>query len=300
MDESPWVSAHIFHQGDTDQLILGVLGPLTARLRDTGLSDADFFLRYWEGGPHVRLRVSVPAVENRGPVRTAISTACDAWFRDHPSVPYLDQEQYTRQAGVLAAREGMTAHATRLYPNDSVRFIPYRREYRRYGTGEHMAAVERHFAESSGIALSLLEAGAGPEERQTAAYCMLLIAWFTAVESDPTRVEAEGPGNWAEWIRPEFEGHFDRRRATLISLLRSMRQLALRVGDLPEAGNLARWAHSVRRLAGSAPDRARVLDACAHLLCNRLGVQLDQEGYVRHLAARAMTATAETPGPEGE
>jgi hypothetical protein len=35
-----------------------------------------------------------------------------------------------------------------------------------------------------------------------------------------------------------------------------------------------------------------VLDMCAHLLCNRLGVSMLEESYLRYLATRATAALA--------
>ena len=52
---STWISAHIFHAGDLDALITRVAGPLVSDLNPEGF----FFLRYWEGGPHLRLRMRV-------------------------------------------------------------------------------------------------------------------------------------------------------------------------------------------------------------------------------------------------
>ncbi|MEU9114604.1 thiopeptide-type bacteriocin biosynthesis protein [Streptomyces sp. NPDC048483] len=295
MAETRWVSAHIFHQGDTDALILDALHPLTERLRaSSGPADASFFLRYWDGGPHIRLRVAVPDPERREEVRGEITGACEAWFRRHPSEPFLDERHYAEQATILAARERMTAYEPRMYPLDSVQFLAYRPEYRRYGSGRNMAAVERHFAESSQIALTVLRAGASPKERQTAAYCMLLLAWFTC-ESDPARLEKEQLSDGADRYGPDHADRYERQRAALTGLLRSMRSLVLRRDEVPEQGTLGRWAHSVRRLNDSVTAPWRVLDACAHLLCNRLGVQLEQETYVRYLAVRAISEAARAP-----
>jgi hypothetical protein len=36
-----------------------------------------------------------------------------------------------------------------------------------------------------------------------------------------------------------------------------------------------------------------VLDICAHLLCNRLGIPLVEESYLRYLATRSATVLAE-------
>ena len=67
--------------------------------------------------------------------------------------------------------------------------------------------------------------------------------------------------------------------------------------DSPGDGALACWTRSVAGLqealsAGQAGagDVLRVVDVCAHLLCNRVGVSLVTEAVLRELAAKAIEA----------
>ena len=59
---------------------------------------------------------------------------------------------------------------------------------------------------------------------------------------------------------------------------------------------LAAWGKSVVSLRDALGDPSArvlpVLDVCAHLACNRLGVSLVEECSLRYLASRALAAIA--------
>ena len=72
-----WLSLHFFHHGDLDRLLVECVGPLVLALKREGAIAESFFLRYWNGGPHIRLRLAVsPEIasdpwESLGPWRLA-------------------------------------------------------------------------------------------------------------------------------------------------------------------------------------------------------------------------------------
>ena len=54
---SDWISLHIHRRGGMDHLLMGGVSPLIEHLRREGVLARWFFLRYWDGGPHLRLRL---------------------------------------------------------------------------------------------------------------------------------------------------------------------------------------------------------------------------------------------------
>jgi thiopeptide-type bacteriocin biosynthesis protein len=290
------VSAHAFFQADLDLLVSQVVAPLTDELASEGLAGEFFFLRYWEGGPHLRLRV----LPTGGVRRDEVQRLVDRRFRDylcqHPSADQLPADQYPALAAELARRENMRSWTDRMYPNNSVSFISYRREHERYGYGASMQAVERHFAESSRIALEVVMSAVPVERRTTLALGCILATWFVACSDPAGRRLWRGDGSGAGQIPA---GNLTRA----IELARTARRLA---ENPPEPGAdgdgaLAYWVRSTVALkavlaAGELAERdvgdgvLRVLDLCAHLICNRLGVTPVAEEALRRLAARAVTA----------
>lgn|GEM_PF-564180 len=169
-----WVSVHAFHHGDLDVLLLRGARPLVEHLRRRGLVDGFFFLRYWDGGPHLRLRLratTAPALVEAVALR---------WLRhyltEHPAPAAPDDlAGYPAYAAALARAEGMAEFLPKPLPNNTAHAIAYRPETGRYGDGPALDAVERHFVESSRIALGLIAAGTDRNQRHTVALSALLL-----------------------------------------------------------------------------------------------------------------------------
>jgi hypothetical protein len=304
MPDNAWVSGHAFYHGDLDRLLLDVTAPLVAELTGAGLATHHFFLRYWAGGPHLRLRV-LPVGESAAEVRRLIVERFEKYFAAHPSAERMTPEQYTETARWLSSVENAPYPET-MYPNNSLAFVPYEREHVKYGHGAIIEAVEHHFAESSRIVLDFLAADPTADHRSTAAAAMMLLAWFAAVD-DPALV--------AEWTRdrpllrdqPEPGPATEAQRERLVELAGRMYVLARKWPGIEgsiNGGMLLRWARSVGTLTGQlettgvAQPRSvfRVLNSCAHLVCNRLGVSLAEEHALRDRAAQAVGQLATGKG----
>ncbi|MBA2895391.1 lantibiotic dehydratase C-terminal domain-containing protein [Nonomuraea soli] len=279
MGHDEWVSAHLFYQGDQDAVIVDLIPSIMEELAGGGERPDFFFLRYWDAGPHVRLRVRAePADHDR--VRRVVEAGCLAFFRARPSADTVRQEEYEKTAAGLAGAEGLPGFTRELAPNNSVAFIPYRRETRRYGRAA-MPAVERHFVDSSRIALSTLSAGVTPAQRITAVVAMYLIVWLRLGRSTPET--------------GDHDDHFARQRDILLPLGRRMRALVELTGAMPPGDGLAGWAQAVARLQKELDPRSRpaVMTACAHLAANRLGVDPLSERYACDLATRTFLEMGE-------
>jgi thiopeptide-type bacteriocin biosynthesis protein len=296
-----WLSAHLFYQGSPDLLLAQVVAPLADELAVKGLADSCFFLRYWDGGPHVRFRVHPADGSREQQIRSLITGRSEAFFAAHPAADSVKPADYARMARALAAGERIASYAATMYPNNSVAFIPYRREHDIYGYGDSIRAVERHFAESSRIALALLAGGAPPDRRAAACFSIIVLTWLCAGTS---------PGTYDAGAT-EFSQRYLAQQDSLIGLTRHLAAIA-RSPSATAAGTAAQWCASVKRLrdaltGAAAPpvaDRLRpafapgpgdpglwvpaVLDMCAHLACNRLGTTITEERYLRYLAARAV------------
>lgn len=144
-----WVCAHVFYDADQDALLTRCVRPLVADLERRGLAQSHFFLRYWEGGPHVRLRVLPRSLAHSDGVRAAMEHGIGAFLAESPSPDVVDRSRFAGVARGLAGLEGREGHDDVVRPNNSVEFTPYVREHADYGHGAAIAAVERHFCESS-------------------------------------------------------------------------------------------------------------------------------------------------------
>ena len=285
-----WVSAHLFYQGDMDDLLVRLVRPLVADLAAEGLADACFYLRYWEGGPHLRLRLRAASVGALPGLRDLAATRCTQYLRTRPSPDVLGPSEYAVLATELARRERRTSYERTLRTNNTMAFVAYRPETWRYGTGPSLRAVERHFAASSRAALAALPLG----HREAVGYAVILLAWLVSPPAANAAMRHDGADTeQASAVKARWDRHRDR-------LLQDAQRLRTLV-ERPGRGLLAEWAAAVRRLRGELDqnldlpgDRARnvstVLDICAHLMCNRLGVPLTAEPPLRRMAALTMAA----------
>ena len=320
-----WVSAHVFYQGDLTELLVNGIVPVVRELTHGAPTASHapargwFFLRYWEGGPHMRLRVLPASGGDRAAIEALITERLGQYLREQPSTQLMRQADYAQMAAVLAAREQMPTHAERLYPNNSVVFLPYQREHHRYGDGASVQAVERHFVESSRLAARLL-AGNWPGQRDTVAFCLILLTWLVG-HPDPVRLASSSHGLYQWWARvadgagvdgADFAERYRHQRDQLVGLGRAVRGIAARLPKDVDSGVLAVWGLSILRLrdalahqvaigqfkppgpgGGSAEVATEdsptgvlsVLDICAHLMCNRLGS--DDRGVLLAVSGRA-------------
>jgi hypothetical protein len=198
--------------------------------------------------------------------------------------------------------------------------VPYEPEHDVYGTGATLATAERHFVESSALALDVLEAAPSAGVLRGLAMSVNLVT-LADHEPDLDRLAAAfrvaggtaGPGvEWAGRVSPEVlsrmnDSYRRNREQVRAEIARAWRS------DGPEP--LVRWRASVRALrsaleaagdsftaplAGSPlawyvtrlrPERqsvAAVLLRCTHLFQNRIGIGTPEEMHIGYLVARAL------------
>lgn len=259
-----WVSAHVFYQGDVNRLLTETVRPLIGGFKRDGLVRCFFFIRYWEAGPHLRIRLLPEASTNVGELKGVIAQRLQAYLDQRPSSQKIDRHQYATLAPAAAEMEGETDYEAELHANDSVDFIAYQQEVDRFGTGESIAAVERHFADSSWIALQVLERGAGrasaPLEFTLAA---TLSSWIISDVAEttpaPTRTGDTGTrvSEWPKWqyeslgsyMEPDLDAVYLRNRDGLLQLGRQLATMhAGGLMHLPNSWPISSWQHSVASL----------------------------------------------------
>lgn len=171
-----WTSAHVFCHDDLDALLTEAVAPLAVRLTDQGLIRGFFYLRYWDGGPHVRVRLrSAPA--HVADVRQAVTDQLGAYLRTSPSREVLDDTAYRSSAAHLASEENRTDYERTLRPPDTIGFEDYPPEHTSFGHGTSLQAVEEHFCDSTAIALRTL--ALTPQQQLSAAMVMTLATEIT-------------------------------------------------------------------------------------------------------------------------
>jgi len=298
-----WVSAHLYFHGDLDDVISHVVEPAVCSISERSADGQYFFLRYWEGGPHVRLRVRASSIHDTDVVQNGILLHAENYFAQNPSDARVDADAYHATRRWAMQIEPWIDPSAELCPNNSVRFFPYRREHHKYGYGPFIEAVERHFKESSDIARDAISAQMPTAERDLLALCVLVAGWsIWCADNDEllSWIRTGGP-RFDPAISAEEDGYREwpaARQDALRALVRHTVDTARSVSEgMPSCPTLRRrWIQSVTTLraqlgsqrAPAGSGMFNVIDHCGHLLCNRLGLSLSREASVRSLACRAV------------
>jgi thiopeptide-type bacteriocin biosynthesis protein len=287
-DTGSWTSLHCFVSWRTehiDEFLTDVLAPLLDGLRAEGRITDWFFIRYWQGGPHMRVRFRSADARTAAFVGARLAELVAAM--PYPAIE-IESDRY------YAALGGQAAASTAWHPHGEVVGIPYEPETERYGGVPALPVAEEVFCRSSEIAVAVVAATPVGRARLTAA-TELVMATATALGLD-----RQGAARWLRahaaswrWARetamlPAVEAQARAARvfeAQGPALGRRWESVARRVAGEPDSA-VAAWAASVadarRRLEGddAAPAAARWLWVWAsqlHMLFNRLGVTPEEE-----------------------
>lgn len=315
-----WISVYVFYASDADPLLVECVAPLVRRLRADGLVSGYFFIRYWQEGRHVRLRL-LPAPGVPAAVVTAETEADLAGFlsrRPAPPAEAATPEHYRR---LFLAEYDQRRWDARYGPdgtmplrdNNSFHLEAYERELARYGGLAGVELAEWHFETSSDVALRLLATGGRRSIRlgQSAQLGMILCLVFL---DDDARVAEFLAGYRDFWKNTYRYGGVatqagyelanqrgtDRLRHVIDQIRRSVRhgvdvvapdwtahcrQLRARLIELTTSGG-------IELPRADATDPAVVLPAMLrsylHMTNNRLGVTIREEAYLAHVLRAAL------------
>ncbi|WP_158690379.1 lantibiotic dehydratase C-terminal domain-containing protein [Streptomyces sp. PsTaAH-124] len=285
------MSAHVFTAHPLDLVIRDLVHEVSGELRRCGLIDLLFFLRHWQGGPHLRLRVRLTEPAAEPEVRAVLTAHTEAFFQVLPASSSMTERQYQLLAAELSAHEPESEPGT-LACNDSLAFLPYRPEHAKYGRGTALRAAEESFGVCSELATAAVAARRSTAQRM--AYCFALL---TGTLDPRTAAPARRPD-------PAVAAQYRGRRDALLGVARAARaahaaapEQAAVAHERADADPVARWLTGCRRAQREAADPARLAGHLTHLACNRLGVRLDQEATLRGLARLAVAELTGSTGP---
>lgn len=294
--DPPWTTtciyAHLTTPG-TDALIRDCVAPLAQELVAQGRATGWFFLRYWHGGPHVRVRFRDPdpaAVDG-------FEAAVAAWLADHA------EDRVDLDPGRFHARFSQPDPVPWHGHGQIVR-EPYLPEVDRYGGPRALARCEEFFELSSRIAGAVLRTGDRTKvfavglDLMTLAMGAASPAALDAARSarryfsswdfvDEASSDRDGALQQAEGLRRDWSQVWDKRVAAVTAA----------VQDSPGSTH-GLWRRGIEDLLAdldriSAQDGltrppAAILWSLIHMMNNRLGISVHEERVLSWLAS-AMT-----------
>lgn len=289
-----WAGVHCYLHLDvvqTDSFITECVAPTAQRLIDAGKASSWFFLRYWHGGPHVRVRFRDAQASDlhrfEQHVRSWLARRADsvqqldeAGFRGH--FGSLDPEQWRQHGDVVRAG-----------------YLP---ETDRYGGPEGLAACEAVFQTSSDIAVSVLRSddrgkvlmigldllmaalqATGDQALDVVRSARRYFASWDFVEE--TRTDGQAARERAEAMRRANPEQWTRRSAQIQQVVHSQPQTTHGV-----------WHRAIRELMGTlrrleasgelTGEPMAIFWSVVHMMNNRLGLSIGDERAISWLASR--------------
>ncbi|MER8000701.1 lantibiotic dehydratase C-terminal domain-containing protein [Streptomyces sp. NPDC095613] len=306
---SEWRAVHIHvpHSLHTP-FLCDVVAPL---LRAEGLRDHFFFLRYWQGGPHLRLRMlDGPGA---GPAEAADRVVAGL-ARAMPEFKAEEREEYAYGLTLqdeLARLEEETSREGR--PIGALDRVAYEPEYRKYGGPAGVAIAETVFRKSSVAVLDLLSrqprARAGDRRAPVgeAARVMVMFLHGAGLEPEEAIPFLRRYEDWwrkyaPENVRSAWPGLYRGVSAQLTNLCATV----WRDGATDDVfhGISAEATARARSVCGAGPGTGAVglrlagtpypgcLSNYVHTTNNRLGLLPAVEGLVAYLVRRGLETLA--------
>lgn len=139
-----WLSAHLFYNEPLETFLIKAVNPYIKSVLKTGIAESYFYVRYWEQGPHIRLRFKGEASALEEVLKPNLTEHFQAYFdakpseREEPDYP----ENFPEELHWL--------------PNNSIAFQDYEPEVNRYGGIKGVAFSEGQFQLSSATVLNYL------------------------------------------------------------------------------------------------------------------------------------------------
>ncbi|PTA66964.1 thiopeptide-type bacteriocin biosynthesis protein [Deinococcus arcticus] len=293
---SMWTSfhAHTFApSADLERALHTDLFPLLGHLQGRSALAGWFFIRYWEGGPHVRLRLRGARPEAVTQVRDTLTRSLGAL----PSAGTPDSEAYYA-AFVPPGQRASAAEQYGWFPHGLVREAPYEPETLRYGGPAGLEISEGFFETSSAFAAQILPLTPTRSARLGLGLHLLL----TTVRA----LDLDTPGA-VRWLR-DFVNAWplfsttpteqvararERAEATYFASPASLSGARQTYAQRPGRQLLQAWEAEVRaahRAYRAVEDQLSypsldIWRSQLHMFHNRLGLSIEDECYLATLAA---------------
>lgn len=184
-----WLAAYLYYAEPWDELLINAVRPFVNEMMHSKLADQFFFIRYWEMGPHIRLRFKGFPEKLNHEIRPRLIKHFENYYNSNPS-QRIDPE-WTRNLPL----------DQKWFPNNSIQFIDYEPEVERYGGPHGILIAEEQFELSSRVILNVLnESKAWDYQRALGAAIQLHLAFASAFNM--TSAEA------ADFYSDIFKGWF--------------------------------------------------------------------------------------------
>lgn len=290
-----WQAVHAYCQADTDRLVVEGLAPAMAAIKAEGWVEGWFFVRYWHGGPHLRVRLRGCDDGLDQASRVLTRRLAEVLGQIEVETPLQAEAFYAgfRHHGDLPLDEGWHEHG-------EIVVRDYEPELERYGGALAMPVAEQLFQVSSEIALAVVGATRSEQARSAVALDLFrgLVRGLYPDAAAQIAWLREYATMWRFLDGSVARGSTAIRDAAEVTFVGNAGRLmpSTTTDRMP---GVASWQRAVQRVAAwlrgrddltASPDA--ILVSQLHMMANRLGLNASDEFYLAWLASMALAAPA--------
>ncbi|QBI53049.1 thiopeptide-type bacteriocin biosynthesis protein [Streptomonospora litoralis] len=296
--DSEWRPLHVYLPMSRQPAFLrDVIHPV---VRDAGMRDRFWYLRYWQGGPHIRFRLHRASEETVESVRSALAAAVQPLTAEE-AAEY--EEQSANQPG-LAGLEG--AKPLEVRAAGTVEDAVYSPEYAKYGGTTGLRIAEELFRSTSTAVLDLLadrtdaELKASPAGLAIRVMAMSLKGSGLGMEQSRHFLSSYEE-DWRRWVPPGYDkqwaGMYEKTRSNVMRLCGAVWRdgvtdvfhdtyaAALHSTRMVQAGSAG---GDLAELALEETPYAHCLANYIHTTNNRLGILPAAEAFLAYVIQRSL------------
>jgi thiopeptide-type bacteriocin biosynthesis protein len=325
-EEKTWLAAYLFRPEPWENFLTTAVERFVETVFENNWSEQFFFIRYWEQGPHIRLRFK----GNREILETQLKSRLDEYFHNY----FLE---FPSQREKPEGFENLPPDL-RWFPNDSIQYITYEPELERYGGNTGILIAEEQFDASSRAVMAVIREsdnwdydralGAAIQLHLGFAYAMgmnLLETgdFFTSIfQHWFSRAYGYSPGTAREEINERrditlaaFNDNFQKQKAILIPYRQTLWNAFIKktefeqewlnrwlrqMGTIREKLKTARLQNKLKIPQWSKPDPGLetpedrrqiwpILESYIHMTNNRLGILNRDEAFLGYLIKESLS-----------
>lgn len=320
-----WLAGYLYFAEPWEDFLTQVVGPFVESVMEEHLAEQFFFIRYWELGPHIRLRFKGESCMLTGELKSRMETFFGDFFRKHPS-PRREPAEVRK---LPKDRQWID--------NNSLKFVPYEPEVQRYGGPVGILMAERQFEISSRAVLSVMEEseswdyeralgaaiqlhlafafGVGMDLAETREFfCRIFGMWLARSYGHTSGLTADEIQKRRELTLKAFAENFGNQKSVLVPFhetfwnalsreavfeqewlnqwLLGMREIGKELQDAQKHGRLEfpDWFKPNPEIGIPAARQYlwSILESCVHMTNNRLGILNRDEAYLGYLIQQCL------------
>lgn len=276
---SVWISCHIFYTSH-NKLLAEAIFFFLEDVKGKFSIQKFFFIRYWESGPHIRLRLLVD-FNDKDDIKKEIVSFFGTYLKRNPTIRKVEKNNFL--------------------PNNTVQFIDYEPEVERYGGREGIIVAESHFNDSSEIVLSIIHSmqndwtlGLAQGVALQLSYIFIkgtslkrseVIEMLTIMDNSYWKEKAKIISK-TENVDALFERQYSKNEKNILAKIDLLDSLIQSENQEENQSSLLQWFHMAKQkdsylnYISLSRKKQSIYISYLHMLNNRLGLSNHDEGYI--------------------